>query len=128
MTDRTRSEAPARPREGYDIVIMSDLLHFDQSHDVLIHSLTKLLSKTRDARGWVGAGVYTRPEHCRSFLRRAEQAGLRWLEHGDGEDGRETDTTWRGTLEVQGLDAEQLGVRKSMCRWWIAGWDEARLS
>lgn len=109
-------------------MIMSDLLHFDQSHEVLVHSLTKLLARNRDARGWIGVGLYTPLEHCRSFLRRAEKAGLRWLEQGDGEDGRETDTTWRGTLTVQGLDAEQLGTRKGMCRWWVAGWSESESS
>lgn len=109
-------------------MILSDLLHFDQSHEALTQSLTKLLARSRDARVWVGAGVYTRTEHYQSFLRRGEAAGLRWLEQGDGEDGRETDTTWRGTLAVQGLDAEQLGVRKGMCRWWVAGWDESSVS
>ena len=38
---------------GFDIVILSDLLHFDTSHDALIKSLSLLLAKTIDARVYV---------------------------------------------------------------------------
>ena len=36
----------------------------------------------------------------------------------------EDDPVWRGVLDVRGggLDAEQLGVRKGMCRWWVGRW------
>ncbi|KAI0792534.1 hypothetical protein C8Q75DRAFT_753318 [Abortiporus biennis] len=107
----------SEPR-GYDVVILSDLLHFDASHGVLISSLTSLLRKTNSARTYVAAGKYTPKEVCKNFLKEAELTGISWEE---GED----DPTWRGKLEVKGggLDIEQLGVRKGMCRWWIGRWD-----
>ncbi|KIP07265.1 hypothetical protein PHLGIDRAFT_105839, partial [Phlebiopsis gigantea 11061_1 CR5-6] len=102
---------------GFDAVVLSDLLHFDASHGVLLASLTTLLRKTSTARAYVAAGKYTPAAVCEHFLREGEQAGLAWEE---GED----DAAWRGTLEVGGggLDREQLGVRKGMCRWWTGRW------
>ena len=87
-----------------------------------------LLARNPQARAYVSAGMYTRPEVCRNFLRQAEDAGLQWIDRGGGsgeEDGRETDAVWRGSLLVRGLDVEQLGVRKGMCRWWVAKWSSA---
>lgn len=102
---------------GYDIVILSDLLHFDGSHDVLLSSLTSLLRRAATSRTYVAAGKYTPPHVCDHFLREAEAAGIIWEE---GED----DPVWHGQLEVHGggLDREQLGVRKGMCRWWTGRW------
>jgi hypothetical protein len=37
---------PNNAGSGFDIVIMSDLLHFDSSHVALVDSLTALLSKS----------------------------------------------------------------------------------
>lgn len=104
---------------GYDIVILSDLLHFDQSHDVLLTSLTLSLRKSSSARAYVAAGKYTLQRHCDHFLREGENAGLVW------EVGEE-DPVWRGKFAVSGggLDREQLGVRKGMCRWWIGKWKD----
>ena len=103
--------------EGYDVVILSDLLHFDASHDVLLWSLAALLKKTADARTYVAAGKYTPGAVCERFLREGEKLGLVW------EEGEE-DAEWRGALSVRGggLDREQLGVRKGMCRWWVGRW------
>ena len=108
--------------QGYDIVILSDLLHFDSSHDVLISSLTSLLRKSATARTYVAAGKYTLPHVCDHFLREGEASGIVWEE---GED----DPVWRGYLQVKGggLDREQLGVRKGMCRWWIGRWGDSKL-
>ncbi|TFK84384.1 hypothetical protein K466DRAFT_527452 [Polyporus arcularius HHB13444] len=105
--------------EGFDVVIMSDLLHFDRSHDVLIQSLTSLLSKESSARAYVAAGKYTQSHVCDNFVREAHRAGIT-LEEG------EVEPVWRGALEVSGggLDLEQLGVRKDMCRWWVGRWHE----
>jgi len=102
---------------GFDVVIMSDLLHFDSSHDVLVASLKSLLRRASSARTYVAAGKYTPPHVCDHFLREAEEAGLVWEE---GEDSDE----WHGTMEVTGagLDKGQLGVRKGMCRWWVGRW------
>ncbi|GAW07359.1 nicotinamide n-methyltransferase nnt1 [Lentinula edodes] len=62
---------------GFDIVILSDLLHFDASHDALVKSLSLLLAKTVDARVYVAAGKYTLPKVVSSFLKKATDAGLR---------------------------------------------------
>ncbi|KAI1784872.1 hypothetical protein LXA43DRAFT_1040680 [Ganoderma leucocontextum] len=92
--------------DAFDVVIMSDLLHFDRSHDVLLQSLLSLLRKASSARAYIAAGKYTPP----SF-------GM-VMEEG------EVESVWHGSLEVSGggLDREQLGVRKDMCRWWIGRW------
>lgn len=102
---------------GFDVVVLSDLLHFDASHDVLLAALTSLLRPSPDARTYVAAGKYTPAAVCTRFLHAGEALGLVWEE---GED----DPVWRGSLEVRGggLDAEQLGVRKGMCRWWVGRW------
>lgn len=104
----------------FDIVILSDLLHFHASHDVLLGSLTRLLARTPSARTYVGAGKYTRPEVCSHFLSEGAKLGLVWEEV-------EEDPVWRGQLPVSGgqLDREQLGVRKGMCRAWIGRWSDA---
>jgi hypothetical protein len=39
---------------GYDIMILSDLLHFSASHDALISSVQMLLAKLESARIYVG--------------------------------------------------------------------------
>ncbi|KAK7680176.1 hypothetical protein QCA50_016685 [Cerrena zonata] len=109
--------------DGYDVVILSDLLHFDSSHDVLLSSLTSLLRKSPSARTYVAAGKYTQPQVCDHFLHEGESAGIIWE---NGED----DPEWRGSLDVKGggLDQEQLGVRKGMCRWWIGRWNDNHLN
>lgn len=108
---------------GYDVVVLSDLLHFDASHHVLLSSLTALLRKSGSARTYVAAGKYTPAPVCEHFLREGEKVGLVWEE---GED----ESVWRGALDVRGggLDREQLGVRKGMCRWWTGRWSEAHLA
>lgn len=114
---RRERSLPTGPLPGYDVVILSDLLHFDASHDVLLSSLTSLLRKTANARTYVAAGKYTPEGVCRHFLDEGSRLGLSW------EEGRE-DEEWRGTLEVGGgvLSRAQLGVRKGMCRWWTGRW------
>ncbi|KAA1472415.1 hypothetical protein DENSPDRAFT_778485 [Dentipellis sp. KUC8613] len=125
VSERAPASAP-----GFDIVVLSDLLHFDRAHPDLIASLTALLAKNPSSRTYVGAGIYTRPEHCTHFLRLAEAAGIIWVDGGSGvgdDVGREEDTVWRGTMVVKGLDAASLGVRKGMCRWWVGKWAESHL-
>lgn len=102
---------------GYDVVIMSDLLHFDTEHGVLVSALTSLLAQSEHARVYVAAGKYTAPHVCGHFLDLGAEAGLTWQEGTRGKD----DDTWRGAM-VRGLDAAQLGVRKQMCRWWVGRW------
>ncbi|KAH7925465.1 hypothetical protein BV22DRAFT_1011239 [Leucogyrophana mollusca] len=111
---------------GYDIVIMSDLLHFDSSHEVLVASLISLLARSDGARVYVAAGKYTAPNVCDHFLRLGEEAGIIWQEGVSDLDGKESDA-WLGTMEVSGLDKAQLGIRKGMCRQWIGRWAPVHL-
>ncbi|KDQ58730.1 hypothetical protein JAAARDRAFT_176816 [Jaapia argillacea MUCL 33604] len=108
---------PTKQPRGYDVVILSDLLHFDKSHTVLLESLTQLLVKSPLARAYVAAGKYTPTHVCDHFLRLGEQAGLDW-------DEGEEEAEWLGPLKVggYGLDKVSLGVRKGMCRWWVGRW------
>ncbi|KAI0346398.1 hypothetical protein BDW22DRAFT_1405258 [Trametopsis cervina] len=101
---------------AFDVVILSDLLHFDASHDVLLDSLTALLARTSSARTYVAAGKYTPEAVCARFLELGVERGLEWEEGAD-----EDDAVWKGELPVSGggLDREALGVRKGMCRWWV---------
>ena len=106
-------EGPSADLDGADVVIMSDLLHFDSSHDVLLQSLISLLRKSPSARAYIAAGKYTPPHVCDHFVEQARRAGI-LMDEGDVE-GK-----WHGSLDVSGggLDREQPGVRKDMCRWW----------
>ncbi|KAI0764557.1 hypothetical protein BD413DRAFT_615682 [Trametes elegans] len=102
---------------GFDAVIMSDLLHFDSSHDVLVRALAALLRRAPTARAYVAAGKYTAPRVCEHFVQEAALVGV-VLEEQNVDEG------WKGALEVSGggLDREQLGVRKGMSRWWVGRW------
>ncbi|KAI6043999.1 hypothetical protein EDC04DRAFT_501260 [Pisolithus marmoratus] len=125
------SEGPDVSR-GYDVVIMSDLLHFHSSHDALIHSLSSLLAKTPSARVYVAAGKYTTPSVCQNFLDIGSRIGLVWDgDSGTSGQGDETEdkgdieatSPWLGTRVIAGIDATQLGIRKGMCRWWVGRWN-----
>jgi len=107
-------------RLGYDIVILSDLLHFHSSHDALVASLTSLLSKSQTSRAYVAAGKYTQAHVCDNFLREGEKAGL-VFEEGSSE------IEWLGTPDVSGLYSDQLAERKGMCRWWVGQWARTEL-
>ncbi|KII87822.1 hypothetical protein PLICRDRAFT_42330 [Plicaturopsis crispa FD-325 SS-3] len=103
---------------GFDVLILSDLLHFHTSHGALLASISSLLSRTPTARAYVAAGTYTHVNVCADFVRDAGAAGL-VLEEGTVEDA------WLGTLAVGGLDPEGLAVRKRMCRWWVGRWADS---
>lgn len=107
---------------GYDVVILSDLLHFSTSHDALLLSLTSLLAKNRTSRAYVAAGNYTPPSVCDHFLREGEKLGIIWQEGGDQDDSTTANDEWRGALKVSGLEKEQLATRKNACRWWLGRW------
>ena len=88
-----------------------------------------LLARNDKARVYIAAGVYTKSDVCSTFLHQAERRGLVWIDKGAGQDGREVDEVWRGTLPVHGpgISWDQLGVRKGMCRWWVARWSDGQL-
>ncbi|KAF8965043.1 hypothetical protein BDZ97DRAFT_1813351 [Flammula alnicola] len=105
---------------GYDVVILSDLLHFFSSHDVLVSSIQELLAKTSSARVYVGAGNYTHAPVCDNFLQKGRSIGLQFDEIGD----KDEDRKWLGTLAVSNLDQEALQLRKNNCRYWVGRWSE----
>ncbi|KAF9449837.1 hypothetical protein P691DRAFT_774421 [Macrolepiota fuliginosa MF-IS2] len=105
-------------RQGYDIVILSDLLHFDSFHDILLSSATSLLAKTPTARLHVAAGNYTIPHVCDVFFAKAKDVGLVFEEVVPGPD----ETRWLGQLNISNFDDEALSLRKAACRYWIGQW------
>ncbi|KAL5522534.1 hypothetical protein ACEPAG_8550 [Sanghuangporus baumii] len=115
---------PQASSSGFDIAILSDLLHFHNSHPAILASLTSLLARTSSARAYIASGTYTPAHVCANFLRLATAAGL-VLSEGAPED------EWHGSREVWRigkLSPNDLGVRKAMCRWWVARWDDGVLS
>ncbi|THV07067.1 hypothetical protein K435DRAFT_643999, partial [Dendrothele bispora CBS 962.96] len=105
---------------GYDIIILSDLLHFHSSHDALIHSMKLLLSKNPESVSYISAGNYTLPHVCDNFVSRARESGFDIEEVLPNQNSE--DTEWLGQMEVSGLDREALAIRKAVCRFWIAKW------
>ncbi|KAK0480647.1 hypothetical protein IW261DRAFT_1473716 [Armillaria novae-zelandiae] len=103
---------------GYDVVILSDLLHFHSSHNVLIASLKSLLQKTAESRVYIAAGRYTSPSVCDNFMKIANSEGLCIEEQVPG--GQEE--PWLGTMEVENFDKQALSLRKAACRFWIGRW------
>jgi nicotinamide N-methyltransferase len=113
----SRTWLPADDQKGYEVMILSDLLHFDTCHDLLVTSITTLLKRSPSSRAHVSAGVYTKPQVCDSFVEKAKKAGLDIEEiHTD------LSEPWLGKLPVGGLDATDLALRKANCRYWVARW------
>jgi len=68
---------PKNAGPGFDVVIMSDLLHFDSSHVALVDSLTALLSKSGGgSRVYVAVGNYTKQDACDRFIDHARHTGI----------------------------------------------------
>lgn len=109
---------------GYDVVILSDLLHFDRSHPELLSSLCALLARHSESRTYVAAGIYTRSDHCDRFLRNAETMGIVWCSSYEDDSPEDRVDDWAGKMKVTGLHPEQLQARKRMCRWWVGRWSE----
>ncbi|KAF7316112.1 hypothetical protein MIND_00129300 [Mycena indigotica] len=107
------SSLSKRPDHKYDMIILSDLLHFHSSHAMLISSVVALLAT--DGCVHVAAGYYTKPHVCENFLRLAAESGLDFDEVIAG--GGERD--WLGFMDVGGLDKNALTLRKAACRYWI---------
>ncbi|KAK2461208.1 hypothetical protein APHAL10511_006735 [Amanita phalloides] len=99
------------PMTKFDIVILSDLLHFHDSHAALVESVSMLLSKDPDSR----AGKYTGDNVCSQFVDMARGNGLVIEEERDESD-------WQGSLNVSGLDVHGLTLRKRNCRFWMGQW------
>lgn len=117
-------------------MILSDLLHFDSFHDILLASVTSLLAQTRTSHLHVAvslfipfcthslpstrsqAGNYTPPHVCDTFLSKAKQQGLTFKEVIPKRD----EQMWLGQLEIPNFDHEALSLRKAACRYWIGRW------
>ena len=111
---------PSDAGSGFDVVIMSDLLHFDSSHAALVGSLSALLAKHAGSRAYVAAGKYTNQDVCDRFIDRAQRAGIVLVEQ------RHEQAGWQGKMAVRGpgLDREGLRRRKEMSRFWVGRWIE----
>ncbi|KAG6810733.1 hypothetical protein H0H92_010563 [Tricholoma furcatifolium] len=107
-------------QDAYDVVILSDLLHFHGSHDVLISSIEALLQRSKGATVHVSAGKYTHRNVCEDFLRKGHDAGLVFEEVDSAEE-------WMGSMEVVGLDHEALSLRKANCYYWIGRWGDGKV-
>lgn len=106
---------------GYDVLILSDLLYFDQSHQQLVESIGLLLSRKTISQAYVAAGMYTRPEVCDNFLNLATMLGLEYEEQTSKSQTQE-EKAWRGQMQVIGMSQESLAARKANVRWWILWW------
>ncbi|KAF8635451.1 hypothetical protein AX15_000429 [Amanita polypyramis BW_CC] len=97
---------------GFDVVILSDLLHFNKSHEELVESVDLLLSRDPDARAYISAGRYTGDDVCAYFAEILRGRGLLIEEEHDTSD-------WQGNMDISGLDTHGLSARKRNCRFWI---------
>ncbi|KAF8317685.1 hypothetical protein DL93DRAFT_2076800 [Clavulina sp. PMI_390] len=110
-----------RGSQGYDFMILSDLLYFDASHDALVKSVELLLSRRETSRAYVGAGMYTPPAVCAKFIAIAEKAGLE-AEEQTAKTQTPEESMWRGQMNVVGMTLESLAARKANVRWWMMKW------
>lgn len=109
---------PCASIQGYDVVILSDLLHFHSSHDALLASVKALLSTSKNSQVYVSAGTYTRAHVCDGFLQKGRETGFTFEEiFTNSEEAR-----WMGEMKVSGLDSKALALRKAACRYWIGTW------
>jgi nicotinamide N-methyltransferase len=103
----------------YDVLVLSDLLHFDTSHPALLASLSSLLAKSSTSRAYVGAGKYTSAAVCAQWVRLAGEKGLEMEEVIDEDE-------WKGTMGViwsgKAMDRQELTERKRNCRLWVGRW------
>ncbi|KAG8933875.1 hypothetical protein FRC02_011013 [Tulasnella sp. 418] len=98
---------------GYDIIFLSDLLHYHGSHFDLLRSCAKLVSRDERSRIYVAAGKYTSDEICNHFFEAAPSYGFVFSE------AQPNDGLWHGEDRIGGWSHEDLCLRKSNVRWWI---------
>lgn len=103
--------------KGFDILILSDLLHFSSSRDDLLNTIASLLNRSSHSQVHVAAGKYTVPDVCRNFLTKGASMGILFEEKLD-----EKGIHWKGGMRVNGFTMESLTLRKSLCRYWVGRW------
>ncbi|KZT58255.1 hypothetical protein CALCODRAFT_432962 [Calocera cornea HHB12733] len=105
-------------KEGYDTLILADLVHLTPPTAPLLASLTSLLAHTPTSRAYISVGAYTKQPVVDAFLLATDDAGLVWEEWAM--DGR-----WMGS-EVIGIgevrSREDMGELKKSVRGWIVRW------
>ncbi|KAJ1310948.1 hypothetical protein OPQ81_009460 [Rhizoctonia solani] len=108
--------------DGYDVVILSDLLHFDSSHSDILSTVTQTLKRSQDARVYLAAGMYTREPVREAFLKAGEEIGLDWTP-------LENDGVWGGEMRVtsdgEAWTQEDLNARKTNVVAWVGRWKQA---
>ncbi|KAG7091957.1 hypothetical protein E1B28_008346 [Marasmius oreades] len=118
-TDTSHLKSLLSPtQDGFDIVILSDLLHFNSSHNALVKSLSLLLSKSSHSVAYIAAGKYTYPHVCENFIRLGRDAGFVIEELLPTAEESE----WLGECQVGDFDKEALSIRKAVCRFWTSRW------
>ncbi|KIO15801.1 hypothetical protein M407DRAFT_34601 [Tulasnella calospora MUT 4182] len=106
---------PPSDQLGYDILVLSDLLHFASSHDDLIASTINLLKAGSESRVYLAAGKYTREQVCCNFIEKTEKRGIEWQVGAN-------DGLWAGERKVGHWSLEDLSARKANVNWWIGKW------
>ncbi|EJD51381.1 hypothetical protein AURDEDRAFT_111896 [Auricularia subglabra TFB-10046 SS5] len=105
------------PTEGFDVLLLSDLLHFADEHGALLDSVDRLLRKDGGARVYVAAGRYTKPAVCERFVLGAQSRGL-VLDEWE----ITADAPWEVQSTLKGVDGEGMAARKRNCRMWAGRW------
>lgn len=101
--------------KGFNVMILSDLLYFDRSHDDLIQSIQDLLARDSEARVYVAAGKYTPETVCQSFLDKGNKGGLQWEEISISK-------KWEGQDPGGTYTVDDIERRKQNSRLWIGRW------
>jgi nicotinamide N-methyltransferase len=107
---------------AHHVLLLSDLLYFDASHNELTQSITLLLSRRPESRAFIAAGTTPVPQ----FFRLAILAGFEYQEQTHQSKSLQ-ESDWCGTLPVVGLTRDELSARKAQVRWWSLWWSEAKL-
>ena len=113
LSCRNILRADEKPVLGYDIMILSDLLHFSTSHDELISSIQMLLAKLESARIYVGVRPFLleiRLYHVNwmkiTFIRQVLIPGLR------------SATLSSGRVKKQGYRSQKSSMKASKINGW----------
>ncbi|KZO90425.1 hypothetical protein CALVIDRAFT_466365, partial [Calocera viscosa TUFC12733] len=106
-------------KQGYDILLLADLVHLTPPIAPLLTSLTALLAHTPTSRAYISVGEYTKQLVADSFLSAVEDAGLVWEKWVmvEGWEGSEV----VGVGEVR--SREDMGILKESVRGWIMRWN-----
>ena len=91
--------------DGFDLVILSDLIWIDTSHQDLVDDIARTLSHKPSSRSFILTGRYCKQQSIDSFTAMLAQAGLAMMEL----DLEAAGPSWRGSTEIEGLplDPEQ---------------------